>query len=266
MKEANIRVKTVWQSLPTVLTGGIITVLLLIVGILVIKYGRKLIKKAFKRYFLHHPNATHGETLQTLITSLFNVIMYFAVGLTCLDALGVDVKSLLTVAGFSGVAIAFGCQTLVKDVVSGMFLWFEGRCNVGDVVTVAGQTGRIEAVALRTTTLRATDGSLFVIPNGEIRTVVNMSNDFRCAVVDVTVAHGQDYDLALRVLNEAMKDLNQEFTCIEEDPKVVGYISMDRGAAVCRIECRCSVDDCWTLERGIRLYAMKALSRAGIKP
>lgn len=255
-----------WETFPSVLMRLIAAIAVLAVGFLVIKYGRRLIKKAFKKYFERHPNATHGETVRTLLVSLFNIVMYFAVGLTCLDALGVDVKSILTVAGFSGVAIAFGCQTLVKDIVSGMFLWFEGRCNVGDMVTVAGQTGRIESAALRTTTLRAADGSLFVIPNGEIRTVVNMSHEFRCAVVDVTVAHGQDYEKALSVLREAMKDLNDEFTFIDEDPKVVGYIAMDRGAATCRIECRCSVDKCWELERGIRLYAMKAFEAAGIKP
>ncbi|MBR4235016.1 MAG: mechanosensitive ion channel [Clostridia bacterium] len=240
--------------------------LIVALGIIFIRLVRKLIKKAFAAYNARHSSTGRGGTVQTLLESLFNVLMYITVALTALSTLGVDIKSLLTVAGVSGVAIAFGCQTLVKDIISGMFLWMEGSCNVGDVVTVAGQTGRIESVALRTTTLRATNGALFVIPNGEIRTVINMSGDYRCAVVDVTVAHGQDYDRALEVLKDAMRTVNEEFTFIDEDPVVDGYISMDRGCATCRIECRCSVDRCWELERGIRLHALKALGEAGIKP
>ena len=254
------------DELPDLLVKAGTALVILAAGILIIKYGRRLMRRGFDRYIQRHPDAAQSRTVQTLLTSLFNVLMYFAVGLTALNALGVNVASLLTVAGFSGVAIGFGCQTLVKDYISGMFLWFEGRYNVGDVVTVAGQTGRIESVALRTTTLRGTNGALFVIPNGEIRTVVNMSGDYRGAVVDVTVAHGQDYTHALEVLKTAMGRVNEVYDFIDEDPVVKGYISMDGRAATARIECRCAVEDCWELERGIRLYALEAFGQNGIKP
>ena len=255
-----------WKTLPDVLTRIAAALGILIVGIILIRLGRKLINRLFNSYRKKHDGNSRGNTVQTLTLSLFNILMYVALIFTCLSTLGVDVGSLLAVAGVSGFAIAFGCQSLIKDVISGMFLWLEGSCNVGDVVTVAGQTGRIENVALRTTTLRATNGSVFVIPNGEIRTVINMTSDFRFAVVDVSVAHGQDYERALAVLREGMKRVNQECDYIDEDPIVRGYISMDRGAATCRIECRCSVDKCWDLERVIRLRAMEALAHAGIKP
>ena len=255
-----------WKSLPDVLTRIAAALAILIAGILLIKLGRKLLNRLFTKYQKKHKGNSRGSTVKTLTISLFNILMYIALAFTCLSTLGVDVASLLAVAGLSGFAIAFGCQSLIKDIISGMFLWLEGSCNVGDIVTVAGQTGRIENVALRTTTLRATNGTMFVIPNGEIRTVINMTSDFRCAVVDVTVGHGQDYEKALVVLKDAMSKVNQICDFIEEDPQVQGYISMDRGAATCRIECRCSVDKCWELEREIRLRAMEALAQAGIKP
>jgi len=266
MSEFILKLKDWFGGLPHLLTGGLSAVLILAIGVILIKLGRKLLDKLFGAYESAHPGVQQGRTVKSLITSLFNVIMYFTVGIMVLTALGIDVSSLLTVAGVSGVAIGFGCQTLVKDYISGMFLWFEGSCNVGDVVTVAGQTGSIEKVSLRTTTLRSVNGSVFVIPNGEIRTVVNMSADYRSAVVDITVAHGQDYEKALEVLRAAMAVVNGEFDFIDEDPKVQGYISMDGRAATARIECRCGVEKCWELERGIRLRALEAFRREGIKP
>ncbi len=265
-KQISQAAKNIRDAAPYTLTRIVEALAILIIGVLLIKLVRRLVKELFSRYRKRSGGNSRGDTVQTLTVSLINVVMYTALALTCLSTLGVNVSSLLAVAGVSGFAIAFGCQSLIKDIISGMFLWFDGSCNVGDVVTVAGQTGRIESVALRTTTLRATNGALFVIPNGEIRTVINMSGDYRCAVVDVTVAHGQDYDRALEVLKDAMRTVNEEFTFIDEDPVVDGYISMDRGCATCRIECRCSVDRCWELERGIRLHALKALGEAGIKP
>ena len=265
MREFLSSVRTIWDGLPRLLTGSVSALAILLIGVLVINLGRKLINKVFDKYSEKHETGTRADTLHTLTKSLFNALMYVAVSLTCLSALGVNVSSILALAGFGGVALGFGCQTLVKDLVSGMFLWFEGRCQVGDVVTVAGQTGRIESVALRTTTLRATNGNLYVIPNGEIRTVINMSSEYRNAIVDVTIAHGQDYSDALDVLREAMKDLNERLPYITEDPVVQGYISMDAGRATARIECRCEVCHCWELEREIRLQVLEAMQAKGLK-
>ena len=255
-----------WAKTPAFLFSLLEAALIVVLGILLVRLGRRLIRKAYTSYSRKRSLNTRGETVQKLFLSLFNTVMYFAIVLSALSVLGVDVGALLALAGFSGFALAFGCQTLIKDVISGMFLWIEGSCNVGDVVTVAGQTGRIENVELRSTTLRAANGAVYVIPNGEIRTVVNMTSDYRCAVVDITVGHGQDYSSALNVLKEAMSRVNEECDYIDEDPVVDGYISMDRGAATCRIECRCSVDKCWELERVIRLRALQALEKAGLKP
>ena len=259
-------IKHIWAKVPMFLSQFLIALLIVAIGIVLLRLGRKLIRRAYKSYSKRHGENMRGETVQKLFISLFNILMYFGIAAAALSIMGVDVKALLTVAGFSGFALVFGCQTLIKDVISGMFLWIEGSCNVGDVVTVAGQTGRIENVALRSTTLRATNGAVYVIPNCEIRTVVNMTSDYRCAVVDISIAHGQDYAQALEVLKKAMSEVNRDYDFIDEDPVVEGYIHMDRGAAMCRIECRCSVDKCWVLERAIRLKALQALEEAGIKP
>ena len=255
--------------------------LIIVLGVLIIRLGRRLITAICKRYEKRHPEkhmvsdpddpshviAPSGQrTVKTLVLSVFNYVMYFLIILVVLGALGVDISGLLTVAGVGGVAVGFGCQTLVKDFLSGMFLWLDGYVKVGDIVSVNGATGTVESVALRTTTLRCTNGNVQVIPNGDIRTVTNLTRDYRCALVDITVAHGQDYRRALEVLEEAMEAYDEKSDLIDEAPRVAGIISTDGRAATVRIETRCRVQDCWEIERSIRLCCLEAFRKENIRP
>lgn len=254
----------IWNDLPLILTRLLAAALLAAAGLLLLRLGRKIIKKICR----HKPDRQFGQqrTLHSLFLSLFNYTMYFSIAMMVLSALGVDVSSLLAVAGVGGVAIGFGCQSLVKDFVSGLFLWVEGRINVGDVVTVGGQTGTVEAMALRTTTLRGTNGNLFTIPNGDIRTVINMTRDYRCALVNITIAHGQDIPHILSALQEAMDELGKRLELEQETPQVIGLTASDaRGATIC-IQCKCQVEEGWALEREIRLAALECLAKEGYKP
>ena len=237
-------------------------------GVLVLWIGRRIIRKAEKRAKdgKQEKASAHTRTLHSLFLSIFNYTMYFVIALTGLSAMGVDVSSLLTVAGVGGVAIAFGSQTLVKDVISGLFLWIEGRLKVGDVVTVGGQTGTVESIALRTTTLRGTNGSIYAIPNGDIRTVINMSWDYRCAQVDLTVSHGQPLSTVLALLQDEMDQLGKKLSLQPESPQVLGVIGSDFRAATVRIQCKCKVEEVWALEREIRLAALERLQKEGYKP
>ena len=252
------------NDLPVIFTRLLAAALLAAAGLLLLRIGRRIIKKICSKKCDRQLN--QKRTLHSLFLSLFNYTMYFAIAMTVLSALGVDVSSLLAVAGVGGVAIGFGCQSLVKDFVSGLFLWVEGRINVGDVVTVGGQTGTVESMALRTTTLRGTNGNLFTIPNGDIRTVINMTRDYRCALVNVTVAHGQDIPHILSALQDTMDALGKRLELQEETPQVIGLTASDaRGATIC-IQCKCRVEEGWALEREIRLAALECLAKEGYKP
>ena len=255
--------ENIWNDLPLIFTRLLAAALLAAAGLLLLRLGRKIIKKVCQKKCDRQLN--QKKTLHSLFLSLFNYTMYFAIAMMVLSALGVDVSSLLAVAGVGGVAIGFGCQSLVKDFVSGLFLWVEGRINVGDVVTVGGQTGTVESMALRTTTLRGTNGNLFTIPNGDIRTVINMTRDYRYALVDVTVAHGQDIPHILAALQSAMDELAKRLE-LQEIPQVIGLIHTDARAVTIRIECKCKVEEGWALEREIRLEAMLCFAKEGYKP
>ncbi|MBQ4640459.1 MAG: mechanosensitive ion channel family protein [Clostridia bacterium] len=230
------------------------------VGLLVLFLLRKLINGIFRK---KGACDNQQKTLHTLLSSLVSFTVYFAMVCMALSALGVNVESLLALAGVGGVAIGFGCQTLVKDFISGLFLWLEGHLKVGDVVTVGGLTGTVEKITLRTTSLRATNGNLYTVPNGDIRTVVNMTRDFRYALVDVTVGHANDYRAAIDALQKAMAVLDEQEQDLEETPKVVGVTGNDRFAATIRIECKCAVEKCWDVERKIRLAALECLKKEG---
>lgn len=241
-------------------------IVIVVVGVFAVKMSRKLIRHIFKSRQLKHlsRDEKQSKTVESLTTSLLDCLIVAGIATSALSVLGVDVSSLLAIAGIGGVALGFGAQALVKDFISGMFLWAEERVKVGDTVTIAGQTGTVESVALRTTVLRGVNGFQYVIPNGDIRTVANMSRGYRCALVDLTILHGQDYRRAITVLTEAMEKLAQKLS-LEETPDVPGLISSDFRSATVRIECKCDVSIVWSLEREIRLAALEAFAAAGIK-
>ena len=260
-----------WQKFigqwPTYAVRLVYAAVLILAGCVLLRLGRRLIRMVCARAAggKKSRTASQTKTVQSLATSIFIYTVYFAFALIVLSALGVDVSSLLTIAGIGGVAIGFGCQTLVKDFISGMFLWGEERINVGDIVTISGQTGIVEEIALRTTTLRDNGGFVHIIPNGDIRTVINMSRDFRWAQVDLPMSHGQDW----AAMTEALQDEMNAYAAqrqMADVPQVIGLIASDRFSATLRIQVRCEVKDDWRLEREIRQAALTRLARDGYKP
>lgn len=250
-------------SWAAILTRLAMAFLILAAGVIVLQILKRILRAVLGRKKDSQQEEGQRKTLLSLLSNLLGFAVYFAAGCMALSALGVNVESLLTVAGVGGLAIGFGCQTLVKDFVSGLFLWIEGRLKVGDIVTIGGMTGKVESMALRTTTLRSTNGNLYTIPNGDIRTVVNMTRDFRYALVDVYLNHSQNYQGAMEALQKAMAELDKQEKVLEETPKVVGITASDRFAATIRIECKCDVEACWEVERKIRLAALECLQKEG---
>ena len=158
----------------------------------------------------------------------FSVIGVIA-AFMCLEALDINLAPLLASAGVAGVAIGLAAQTIVKDMLNGALILVEDQFNVGDVVTLAGLTGTVEAMTLRKTTLRAADGTLYVIPNSQITTVANQSVDFSVATVSVSVDFSANPDKVVELLKGiAMEIRNRpEFHDVfVADPQILGVDSM----------------------------------------
>lgn len=266
VKTATTVLSDLYHQLPGILTHLLLAGIAIVAGILLLKLLRRLITK-----YLRRKKATRGEsvrqeeTVRSLSISVVNYLMYFLIALVVLRIFGIDLTSILAVAGIGSIAIGFGAQTLIKDIISGMFLWFEGNLNVGDVVTLAGYTGTVESISLRTTALRGTDGRLYSIPNGDVRTVICRSRGQQVAQVNVTIAHGQDLYRAKEVIEDECRQLAERLS-LDSVPVVYPAIANDARCVTMRVEYPCDVNRDWPLEREIRLSVYDRLRREDIKP
>ncbi len=251
------------SDLPMWLSKLLLAGVVILLGALLIRLGRHIIKKSIRAKGGRAPG--QRDTLRSLVTSIFNYIMYFLIATIALSMFGVNVSSMIAVAGVGGVAIGFGAQTLVKDVISGIFLWAEGNITVGDIVEVNGLSGTVETIALRTTSIRHYAGSLYVIPNGDIRTVTNMTRTFQMGIVDVRLPYDMEYQKLLAVLTDEMQTAAKEMPILTEPPQVMGIISFDPDCMILRIGAKCPIRENWGVERELRQRVKNRFDREGIQ-
>src|SRR5580692_252428 len=154
--------------------------------------------------------ATRLRTLLPLLRTALLVAIAIVIGLTALSELGVDIAPLLAGAGIVGVAIGFGSQTLVHDVITGMFLLLENEIQVGDVVTAAGFSGTVENLSIRTIRLRAADGSVNIIPFSVVTTINNTSRGIGNATISVTIPYDEDIDRVDMTLKEIVGEMRKD--------------------------------------------------------
>jgi small conductance mechanosensitive channel len=212
--------------------------------------------------------AKRVRTLGTLIENTVAVVVVACAVLMALRELGIDILPLLTGAGIAGLAIGFGAQTLVKDVISGFFLILENQVRVGDVVSINGTGGLVEAIRLRTLTLRDLHGTVHVFPNGSITTLSNLSKDFSFAVLDVGVAYKEDTDRVAEVLRRVGAELQEdaEFAPIILEPlEVLGVDQFGDSAVVIRVRMKTLPLKQWAVGRELRRRIKKAFDREGIE-
>ena len=155
-----------------------------------------------ERVVLGNPASMRLKTLLPFLLNAFRIVLLTFASLIVLSELGVNIAPLLAGAGVFGLAIGFGAQTLVKDVITGVFILMENTISVGDVVEVGTHSGLVEKISVRTLHLRDFDGNVHSIPFGEVQTVKNMSKIFAYAVVDVTVSYRENIDEALALMAE----------------------------------------------------------------
>ena len=252
-------------KLPKVTTMLLMAVLAIFIGVILIRVGRRMITSIVKlRGQKHLKNAAQMNTVRALVTSVFNYIMYFIIVTVVLSIFGVNVTSILAVAGVGGIAISFGAQTLVKDIISGMFIWIEGSITVGDIVNINDLSGTVETIAIRTTTVRDYNGNLYVIPNGDIRTLTNMSRGFKRAIVDIRCPYEADQAHIVEILNEEMEKAGKEIEGITETPQVMSILSFDTDAVVVRIAVQCPLGENWRIERDLRSRVKARFDAEGI--
>jgi small conductance mechanosensitive channel len=196
-----------------------------------------------------------------------SVIIYGLALLLCLGELDINLGPLIAGAGIAGIAIGFGAQSLVRDFLAGVFIVLEDQCGVGDNVSLGEAAGAVEKVTLRTTWLRDLDGTLWVVPNGEIRRVANHSQRWARAVLDVRLAADADIDRSLdvaRAAARALYDNRAAGDAVLEAPEVLGIESFVEGAPVLRITVKTDPGRQTEVARRLRVELRRAFDAAGI--
>jgi small conductance mechanosensitive channel len=205
--------------------------------------------------------------LPLLRTSVLVVLVVMAV-LIVLSQFGVDIAPLLAGAGVVGLAIGFGSQALVRDVITGAFILAEDQLSVGDVVKVGANSGVVERLTLRTIWLRGADGTVQVVPFGEVKTVENMTKDFSCYVFDVQVAYREDTDRVIEVLREIGDELRQDTDLgplITVPLEVMGVDSFGDNAVVIKAKITTRPIQQWKVGREFNRRMKKRFDAEGIE-
>ena len=154
--------------------------------------------------------AKRSQTLSRFVTTALGVVILIAAVFMILSEVGIDITPLLAGAGVVGIAIGFGAQSLIKDLLGGLLILLEDQYNKGDVVKIAGIAGLVEDINLRRTVLRDLDGIVHSIPNGQITTASNYTRDWARVNLDVPVAYGEDLDRVMAVINRVGQELAED--------------------------------------------------------
>jgi len=182
--------------------------------------------------------------------------------------LRINIVPILTGAGILGLAVGFGAQTLVKDVISGFFLILENQVRVGDVAKINGTGGLVEAINLRTIVLRDQAGAVHVFPCGSVNTLANLSKDFAYALLDIQVAYKHDTDEVVSVMQQVAEDMRQSAShgpVMLEPLEVIGVEGFGESSVTIRIRMKTLPLKQWDTAREFRRRVKKAFDAAGIE-
>jgi moderate conductance mechanosensitive channel len=181
------------------------------------------------------------RTLASVVYGSGSKVVWFVALLTALDKVGINPIPALTLAGLASVAVGFGAQNLVRDVIAGFYIVVEDQYAVGDTIQVADTTGRVEHLTLRRTVLRDARGALVTIANGEIRCVSNLSRDWSQAFVDIFVSPEAPLEKTMEILESASSEMRADPSwsqALVDGPRILGVQALDRSASTERMQVR----------------------------
>jgi small-conductance mechanosensitive channel len=256
--------------------GGRLLASLVSVGLTVITAITvwELANAAIERYLAklsRDAKAARGARVRTLLPMLrtvLSVAILVFIALNVLTEIGVNVAPLIAGAGVVGLAIGFGSQTLVRDVITGVFLLFEDAVAVGDVVQVGGLSGVVEQLSIRSIRLRAQDGSVHIIPFSAVTTVTNMTRDFSFAVLDVSVAYGEDTDRVVQVMKDVAAEIRADAKfapIIRDDMEVLGVERLADSGVLIRARIKGDPTARWSIGREFNRRIKQRFDKLGIE-
>ncbi|WP_253896133.1 mechanosensitive ion channel family protein [Solibacillus sp. R5-41] len=245
----------------------IITASFKILAILIISYLAVFIgKKMITRIFLIrvHTNERRQLTIVKLMQSVLSYLVYFSAIMGILSVINIDVAGLLAGAGIASVAIAFGAQSLVKDIITGFFIILEEQFSVGDYVRINAAEGTVMEIGLRTTKIKGITGEQFIIPNGTINDVTNFSINNSKAMIDMQVALEADIEKVQKVIQTYLDTLPKQYEELVSTPLFIGVINTTSTEAMIRISLETLPLQQYAISRIIRKDVIDILTKNGI--
>jgi small conductance mechanosensitive channel len=254
--------------------GSLVTIAVIL---LVALFLSEIVNELVERYLRRRQGEWHDaarsarvRTLLPLLRNAFRIMLFVMVALIVLSELGINIAPLLAGAGVVGLAIGFGAQTLVKDVITGIFILAEDTVAVGDVVDLGGHTGVVEAMTLRSIRLRDHTGAVHTIPFSAVSTVMNMTRDFGYAVFDIGIAYSEDLDRVIELLRKLGDELRQDKALardIREPMEMMGINRFADNAVIIRARLKTAPGKQWSVEREFnrrlkRLFEEHGIARA----
>ncbi|WP_049974662.1 mechanosensitive ion channel family protein [Azospirillum sp. B4] len=212
-------------------------------------------------------HSARTRTLLPLFRKTLAIVLSTAVALVILSQVGVNVGPLLAGAGIAGIAIGFGAQTLVKDFITGLFILMQDAVAVGDVVAVAGCSGTVEQISIRSMRLRDVSGTVIIIPFSEVTTVKNMTKEFSYAMFEVGVAYREDVDQVSEVLTELGADLQADPDYADRILEPIDILGLDKfadSAVVIKARIKTRPSDQWKVMRAFNRRMKQRFDELGI--
>jgi len=231
-----------------------------------------LVARGVRAVFAHKAKMAAPERRSRLTTvghalaGAAKYLVYFIMLAAMLGALGLSkaVTTMLASVGIGGLAVGFGAQSLIKDVVTGLFLLFEEQISVGDYVNIAGSAGVVETLGLRTITVRAPEGALAIIPNGQIAIVTNYSRGAYTVYVDMPIAREEDIARANAAIAAAIEEYGADKPGYVAGFSLEGVISAEPGRYTLRAAVKTDALKQWEVERAVKYAAHKRLTQEGV--
>ena len=208
------------------------------------------------------------NTLFRILKNFVSIAILIVVIMLILSELGIEIGPLIAAAGVVGLAVGFGAQTLVKDIITGLFIILEGQITIGDIVEVAGHSGRVEAITIRTVRLRDVNGHLHVIPFSEVTTVKNITQDQDYHSFEIGVSYNEDVDNVIETIEKVGKDLrkDKDFSSkINGEIEVFGLDKFEDSAIIIKGRIPTVHKQQWAVRREFNRRIKLAFDKGGIE-
>jgi small conductance mechanosensitive channel len=258
-----------WEDLRPSLLSSVLIVLLAALGVAMVQFLQRRVARLIEAI----PQLREGRRKQLLTLAdalrwIVDVLIVGSAALMLLSTAGVDVTPLLASVGVAGLALSLGAQTLIKDIIGGLFILGENQYAVGDTIKVGEICGSVERITLRSTHVRDLEGALHIVPNGEVRVVSNLTREWSRALVDVGVAYEETLDHTLHVFETLAADFAQDPEFVPhlmEPPQVIGPINLGDSAVTVRLMVKTQPGKQWEVSRALQRRILAVCDQEGIE-